>query len=120
VSLTNRLSEYRYLGPLRHQWRHWDTVYSRFNRFRPNHFIATLERQCAELRMIEKEHTYLSKTAKEAYAREAADCISVATNLIRRVTDGSPEALAAVLKDRSSRYTNPNAIIDKYIEEHGA
>lgn len=95
-------------------------MYPRFAKFKANHFIATLERQCAELREIEKEHPYMSKRAKAAYAKEAVDCISVAQNFLRRLTDDDPKLVAQAIKARASRYANPNAIIDLYVEKHGA
>lgn len=85
-----------------------------------NHFIATMERQCEELREIERNHIRLSKTARAEFAKEAADCINVGMNLLRRVTDGSPSAIAAALKLRSKRYADPHAIIDVYVEKYGA
>ena len=109
-----------HLGPLRYSYQNWDVGYARFNKFPANHFIATMERQCVEFREIEKNHVRLSKTARAEYAKEAADCISVAVNFLRRVTDGSPEAVAAAIKGRASRYADPHAIMDHYIANYGA
>ena len=119
------LRERLYLGPLRWGWRRWSCAYPRFNTFPANHFIATMERQCAELREIELadkaglEYSF-NALPRTAYVKEFVDCISVATNGLRWALNDDPKAIAAALKARSARYFDPHAIIDTYIEKYGA
>lgn len=127
----SRLRECWYLGPLRWAWRRWEPAYPRFRDFRANHFIATLERQCAELREIEGQpghHDYKCPVLcyahdvvpRDAFAKEFADCISAAMNGLRWVYGNDPAKVAKALRRRSARYVDVDAIIDKYITEHGA
>lgn len=105
-----------HLGPMRYGWKLWTPAAGRFMVMPANHFIATHERQCEELREIEATNP----ADRMAYAKEFADQISVGLNGLRWCTGNRPDQVDSVLQARASRYFDPNAIMDKYIREHGA
>lgn len=119
--MISRLKELWYLGPLRWAWRNWTPAYNRFSTMEVNHFLATLEHQCEELREIESEGHYLPEDEhRRRFNKEFADCISVALNGLRWANGNDPKKINAALKDRAGRYIDPHKIIDRYIEKYGA
>lgn len=119
--MIRRLKELWYLGPLRWAWRNWTPAYDRFSTMEVNHFIATLEHQCEELREIElAQRVSYSYRPRSEFNKEFADCISVALNGLRWANGNDPKKVSAALKDRAGRYIDPHKIIDRYIEKYGA
>lgn len=97
------------LGPFQPMWDAWDEAHEEITRKPFTHFRRAVDIQFDEL----DEH--LARGDAAAAAREAADVISIALNLMRRLGHG-PDEIAEIVRSRAEHRMKGQAlaILDKY------
>ncbi len=103
-----------HLGPFQSMWDAWDEADDEIARKPLSHFRRAVDIQFDEL----EEH--LARGDEQAAAREAADVMSIALNLMRRLGH-RPEEIAEIVRSRAEHRMKGQAlaILDKYERVYG-
>ncbi|MFD4725796.1 hypothetical protein ACFWNW_12035 [Streptomyces seoulensis] len=102
------------LGPFQGMWEAWDEAHDEITRKPLSHFRRTADIQFDEI------ERHLAMGDGEGAAREVADIISVALNVMRWLGH-TPEEIAEIVRSRAELRMKGQtlAILDKYMDRYG-